>query len=153
MVAAGSSSRGLCPAWPQAGLLTVAPREEGNIVLPEQLSVNHARIQAAPFAAAVACLLVAAPARAGGPSLARLVDFRLGLSLGWLAVGGSPQDTRTVFGLFPAEIGVGLRLTDSVALAILARAGLLHAGGGSSSPRSSTIGRRTAPSSAWRQLA
>ena len=58
-------------------------------------------------------------------------SFRLGASLVWLAQGGPkryPKDSG--IGFFPAEIGVGLRLTDTIALAPLGRAGLFPVGGG-----------------------
>jgi hypothetical protein len=57
--------------------------------------------------------------------------LRLGLSLGWLAGGASSTYPNALgLGFLPAEIGVGVRFTNDMALALLGRAGILHAGGG-----------------------
>lgn len=75
--------------------------------------------------------MVAAPARSQELSKARRLDFRLGASLVWIAQGSSKRYPKDLgLGFFPAEIGVGLRLTDNIALALLGRAGLFHVGGG-----------------------
>jgi hypothetical protein len=78
-------------------------------------------------------LLASTPARAQQTKEAeKRYDFRLGVSLLWAESAANTAMYGQIgsAGFFPLEFGVGRRLTDQIAVAALARVGILHVGGG-----------------------